>query len=79
MGVVIEICIKHPGGPTRMTVTDIITQHWYYLMPARFTFYAKGDPIFRVLRDGPQILEFRAPKTPPLKFKSPGGQKKFGC
>jgi hypothetical protein len=24
MGVVIEICIKYPGGPTRITVTDII-------------------------------------------------------
>ena len=23
MGVVIEICIKYPGGPTRMTGTDI--------------------------------------------------------
>jgi hypothetical protein len=23
MGVVIEICIKYPGGPTRMRVTDI--------------------------------------------------------
>jgi hypothetical protein len=23
MGVVIEICIKYPGGPTRMTVTDV--------------------------------------------------------
>jgi hypothetical protein len=26
MGVVIEICIKYPGGPTRMTGTDIIRQ-----------------------------------------------------
>jgi hypothetical protein len=25
MGVVIEICIKYPGGPTRITVTDIVT------------------------------------------------------
>jgi hypothetical protein len=24
MGVVIEICSKYPGGPTRMTVTDIL-------------------------------------------------------
>jgi hypothetical protein len=24
MGVVIEICVKCPGGPTRMRVTDII-------------------------------------------------------
>ena len=24
MGVVIEICIKYPGGPTRMTVTDMV-------------------------------------------------------
>jgi hypothetical protein len=24
----------------------------------RSPLYAKGDPIFRVLRDGPQILEF---------------------
>jgi hypothetical protein len=24
MGVVIEICAKYPGGPTRITVTDII-------------------------------------------------------
>jgi hypothetical protein len=23
MGVVIEICIKYPGGPTRMGVTDV--------------------------------------------------------
>jgi hypothetical protein len=23
MGVVIEICVKYPGGPTRMTVTDM--------------------------------------------------------
>jgi hypothetical protein len=23
MGVVIEICAKHPGGPTRITVTDV--------------------------------------------------------
>jgi hypothetical protein len=23
MGVVIEICVKHPGGPTRITVTDV--------------------------------------------------------
>jgi hypothetical protein len=23
MGVVIEICIKYPGGPTRMRVADI--------------------------------------------------------
>jgi hypothetical protein len=23
MGVVIEICVKHPGDPTRMRVTDI--------------------------------------------------------
>ena len=23
MGVVIEICAKHPGGPTRITVADI--------------------------------------------------------
>jgi hypothetical protein len=23
MGVVIEMCIKYPGGPTRMTGTDI--------------------------------------------------------
>jgi hypothetical protein len=23
MGVVIEICIKHPGGPTRMTVAGM--------------------------------------------------------
>jgi hypothetical protein len=25
MGVVIGICVKYPGGPTRMTVTDIRT------------------------------------------------------
>jgi hypothetical protein len=24
MGVVIEICIKYPGGPTRITVTDVL-------------------------------------------------------
>jgi hypothetical protein len=24
MGVVIEICVKYPWGPTRMTVTDIV-------------------------------------------------------
>jgi hypothetical protein len=24
MGVVIEICVKYPGGPTRIRVTDII-------------------------------------------------------
>jgi hypothetical protein len=24
MGVVIEICIKYPGGPTRMGVTDVL-------------------------------------------------------
>ena len=24
MGVVIEICIKYPGGPTRITVADIL-------------------------------------------------------
>ena len=24
MGVVIETCIKYPGGPTRMTGTDIL-------------------------------------------------------
>jgi hypothetical protein len=30
MGVVIEICVKHPGGPTRMTVTDI-----YHSTPER--------------------------------------------
>jgi hypothetical protein len=24
MGVVIEICVKYPGGRTRITVTDII-------------------------------------------------------
>jgi hypothetical protein len=23
MGVVIEICVKYPGGPTRITVTDL--------------------------------------------------------
>jgi hypothetical protein len=23
MGVVIEICVKYPGGPTRITVTDM--------------------------------------------------------
>jgi hypothetical protein len=23
MGVVIEICVKHPGGPTRIKVNDI--------------------------------------------------------
>jgi hypothetical protein len=23
MGVIIEICVKHPGGPTRMRVADI--------------------------------------------------------
>jgi hypothetical protein len=25
MGVVIEICIKYPGGPTRMTGADVRT------------------------------------------------------
>jgi hypothetical protein len=24
MGVVIEICVKYPGGPTRITVTDMV-------------------------------------------------------
>jgi hypothetical protein len=24
MGVVVETCIKYPGGPTRMTGTDIV-------------------------------------------------------
>jgi hypothetical protein len=27
MGVVIEICIKHPRGRTRMRVTDIATRN----------------------------------------------------
>jgi hypothetical protein len=26
MGVIIEICTKHPGGPTRMRVTDMKIQ-----------------------------------------------------
>ena len=29
MGVVIEICAKYPGGPTRMTVTDVRKQLQY--------------------------------------------------
>jgi hypothetical protein len=24
MGVVIETCVKYPGGPTRITVTDML-------------------------------------------------------
>jgi hypothetical protein len=28
------------------------------IVPCASPLYAKGDPIFRVLRDGPQILEF---------------------
>jgi hypothetical protein len=35
MGVVIEACVKYPGGPTRMTVTDIDTGaiyiHYIYI------------------------------------------------
>jgi hypothetical protein len=26
MGVVIEICTKYPGGPTRITVTDMFSR-----------------------------------------------------
>jgi hypothetical protein len=33
MGVVIEICIKYPGGPTRMRVTDITVQVYRYSSP----------------------------------------------
>jgi hypothetical protein len=25
MGLVIEICVKYPGGPTRIKVTDMLT------------------------------------------------------
>jgi hypothetical protein len=41
MGVVIEICIKHPGGPTRMTVTDIIQ----YLARVLFLFLFVCVPV----------------------------------
>jgi hypothetical protein len=30
MGVVIETCVKHPRGPTRITVTDI--QYTLYIL-----------------------------------------------
>jgi hypothetical protein len=32
MGVVIEICVKYPGGPTRMTVAGII----YYIVSGAY-------------------------------------------
>ena len=36
MGVVIEICAKHPGGPTRITVADIHRNPhcalWYFII-----------------------------------------------
>ena len=41
-----------------------------YLSPL----YAKGDPVFRVLRGGPKILVFWTPKTPQPK---PPGQKQI--
>jgi hypothetical protein len=30
MGVVIEICVKHPGGPTRITVTEVLQYEDFY-------------------------------------------------
>jgi hypothetical protein len=35
MGVVIEIYAKYPGGPTRITVTDIHTYMHTYISHAR--------------------------------------------
>jgi hypothetical protein len=40
MGVVMEMCVKHPGGPTRMEVTDIRGPQWpsvatTFILPAR--------------------------------------------
>jgi hypothetical protein len=40
MGVVIEICIKYPGGRTRIRGTDIIVQPIMYVAPAP----GMGDP-----------------------------------
>jgi hypothetical protein len=34
MGVVIEICVKYPGGPTRMKVTDLHTAVTYLVSMA---------------------------------------------
>jgi hypothetical protein len=31
MGVVIEICVKYPGGPTLMEVTDILYTLYIYI------------------------------------------------
>ena len=45
MGVVIEICLKYPGGPTRMRVTDVHPDFWMSIYPAgsidatRFVFH----------------------------------------
>jgi hypothetical protein len=39
MGVVIEIFIKYPGGPTRMTVADIYIYIYIYILYIYTVYY----------------------------------------
>jgi hypothetical protein len=40
MGVVIEMCAKHLGGPTRITVTDLTSRRLAYICPLAKAIYS---------------------------------------
>jgi hypothetical protein len=53
MGVVIEICVKYPGGPTRITVADISAPPFQLSSgsPGCFTIIAITTPIAPALKN----------------------------
>ena len=50
MGVVIGMCTKHPGGPTRITVTDIRYSYTWHVMWSCTLWYAGLYSTLRIAR-----------------------------